>query len=105
MENYGYDPSVLMDSDFVFSRDSNGGFHIELMFKDYNMPDNRQVLDQFYVSQERILEMRHSFFNNAVYIEGKLQFRVYEFVKLLNTIIARNNIFDRLKQSNIDQRR
>lgn len=49
--------------------------------------------------------MRINFYNNAVFINGNLQFRVYEFVTLINQIIARNNIFQRLNKLESDKRR
>jgi len=63
------------------------------------------ALHRFYLSQEEILEMRMNFYNNAVFINGYLQFRVYEFVTLINQIIARNNIFQRLNKLESDKRR
>lgn len=49
--------------------------------------------------------MRFNFYNNAVFIDGNLQFRVYELVKLLNVVIAQNNVFSRLNPERIEERR
>ncbi len=34
LSSYDYDESVLIDSQFVLSRDSRGGFFVEMVFKD-----------------------------------------------------------------------
>ena len=34
LSNYDYDEAVLIDSQFVLTRDSAGGFFVEMVFKD-----------------------------------------------------------------------
>ena len=101
LTNYDYDESVLMDSQFQLSRDSNGGFFIEMVFKEPDNPLNQVALHRFYLAREDLLEMRINYFNNAVFINGNFQFRVYELVCLLNAVIAQNNIFSRLNPERI----
>jgi hypothetical protein len=49
--------------------------------------------------------MRANFFCNTVYITNSdIQFRVYEFVKLLNSIIGKNDVFGRLNLKDIKDR-
>ena len=40
--------------------------------------------------------MRYNYFCNAVFVNENLQFRVYEFVSLINKIIGMSNVFTRL---------
>ena len=64
----------------------------------YNAPNagNPTALSKFYLSQEELLEMRANYYCNSVSLHGDIQFRVYEFVTLLNEIIGKNNVFRRL---------
>ena len=36
IQSYAYDEEILKESEFIFSRDRNGGFFVELVFKDEN---------------------------------------------------------------------
>lgn len=49
--------------------------------------------------------MRANFFNNVVYYNDNLQFRVYQLVKLLNSIVGSNNVFGRLNDQNLDEKK
>ena len=75
-----------------------------MVFKEVVNPTNQVALHRFYLAREQLLEMRFNFFNNAVFIDGNLQFRVHELVKLLNVVIAQNNVFSRLNPERIKQR-
>jgi len=73
-----------------------------MVFKEPDNPINQVALHRFYLAREDLLEMRINFFNNAVFINGNFQFRVYELVKLLNVVIAQNNVFSRLNPERIE---
>jgi len=73
-----------------------------MVFKEVVNPANQVALHRFYLAREDLLEMRINFFNSAVFINGNLQFRVYELVKLLNVVIAQNNVFSRLNPERIE---
>ena len=49
--------------------------------------------------------MRANFFYNVVYYNDNLQFRVYQLVKLLNSIVGSNNVFGRLNDLNHDEKK
>ena len=103
LNNYDFEESVLLDSMFVLTRDAKGGFYVEQIFKDKNLREQQVVLHRFYLSQGEILEMRQKLYCNAVFINGNLQFRVYQFIKLLNTIIGKTNVFQRLNPALSDK--
>jgi len=52
LTNYSYDEAVLMDSMFQLSRDADGGFYVEMVFKENVNPSNQVALHRFYLARD-----------------------------------------------------
>ena len=51
LNSYDFPESVLIDSEFIFGRDSKGGFVVELIYNEPGAnPPNRVGLANFYLS-------------------------------------------------------
>ena len=102
VDNVKYDYDILKNSQFQFNDNGQGGFAIELVYKEprsVNISQTKMdqiVLENFEISRDVLCEMRRNFACHSTIPFGMLQFRVYELVKTLNQIIAMNNIFSSL---------
>ena len=61
-----------------------------------NKPDTA-ILEEFTITQDNLAEMRRNFAFQSTIIFGMLQFRVTEFVRLINNIVSMNDIFSTLQ--------
>ena len=62
-------------------------------------------MQDFELCREDLLEMKSLFYCNTVFNQDKLQFRVFEFVDMLNGIVGKSNLFSRLDAKDIEKRR
>ena len=96
-----YDREILKNSEFQFLDNRMGGFEVQLVYNELNplvitnKPDTA-ILEEFTITQDNLAEMRRNFAFQSTIIFGMLQFRVTEFVRLINNIVSMNDIFSTL---------
>ena len=79
----------------------SSGFSVELLFEELTFVCGKRpipiVLDKFSISDDALCEMRRNMCNSASVIFGPFIFDNFRLVKLINTMISQNDIFNELR--------
>ncbi len=79
----------------------SGGFNVELLFEELSVTCGRRpipiVLDKFNISDDALCEMRRNICNSAAVIFGPFIFDNFRLVKLMNSMISQNDMFNEMR--------